>query len=67
MHIYNGKEFVKHIKFNNHWYELKSIYDYEQNNFDFNKNINDEFDFNVVLPASDYKYAISDMYVHYPK
>lgn len=45
-------EWTKDIKFNNHWYHLRSVFDNDQNEFDFNQSINDrafKFDFNQNL------------------
>lgn len=56
--IYNTqKEFVKKFKLNNYWFQLKSIYDYDTKEFDFNKVLDDTFDFNSDII---YDYSIND-------
>lgn len=46
-----SKEFSKDIKFNKKWYHLVALFDYDQDNFDFNDNnvSNDDFDFNSTV------------------
>ena len=61
--IYNTqKEFVKKFKLNNYWFQLKSIYDYDAEEFDFNKILDDTFDFNSDII---YDYSIDDDDINY--